>query len=51
MTRRRARGAKERRRAGSIEVRFGNGRSLKADEAIAPDVLKRLTAVLDGEDA
>ena len=46
-----ARGAKERRRAGSIEVRFGNGRSLKADEAIAPDVLKRLTAVLDGEDA
>ena len=45
-----ARGAGGRRRAGSIEVRFANGRSLKADEAIAPDILKRLVTALDGED-
>ena len=42
---------RDRRRAGLIEVRFANGRSLKADECIAPDVLKRLVSVLDGEDA
>ena len=40
---------RERRRSGSIEVRFANGRSLKAGESIAPDVLKRLVSVLDGE--
>ena len=32
-----------------IEVRFVNGRTVKADEAIAPDVLTRLVAALDGE--
>ena len=32
-----------------IEVRLVNGRTLKADEAIAPDVLARLIAALDGE--
>ena len=37
------------RRAGSIEVRFINGRSLKADETIAPDILKRLVTALDGD--
>jgi transposase len=46
-----ARGASGRRRSGLIEVRFANGRSLKADETIAPDILKRLAAVLDGEAA
>lgn len=40
---------RDRRRSGSIEVRFANGRSLKAGESIAPDVLKRLVSVLDGE--
>ena len=44
-----ARGPSKRRRAGSIEVRFANGRSLKADETIAADVLSRLVAVLDGD--
>ena len=45
------RGASGLRRTGSIEVRFSNGRSLKADETIAPDILKRLVSVLDGEEA
>jgi len=39
---------KERRRAGSIEVRLSNGRSVKADEGIAPDVLAAIVAALDG---
>ena len=37
-----------RRRAASIEVMLANGRTLKADERIDPDVLARLVAVLDG---
>ena len=32
-----------------IEVRLANGRTVKADEGIAPDVLARLVAALDGE--
>ena len=32
-----------------IEVRLVNGRSVKVDEAIAPDVLARLVAALDGD--
>ena len=32
-----------------IEVRLVNGRTVKADEAIAPDLLARLVAALDGE--
>ena len=32
-----------------IEVRLVNGRSVKMDEAIAPDVLARIVAALDGE--
>lgn len=32
-----------------IEVRLVNGRAIKADEGIAPDVLARLVAALDGE--
>ena len=31
-----------------IEVRLGNGRTVKADEGIAPDVLARLVSALDG---
>ena len=42
---------RERRRAGSIEVRLVNGRTLKADETIAPAVLQRLITVLDGDAA
>ena len=45
------RGNPERRRAGSIEVRLTNGRSLKADETIAPDILARLVTALDGDGA
>ena len=37
------------RRSGTIEVRLLNGRGLKVDEGIAPEVLARLVAVLDGE--
>jgi hypothetical protein len=37
------------RRGGVIEVRLANGRALKADEGIAPDVLARLVAALDDE--
>ena len=32
-----------------IEVRLVNGRSVKVDETIAPNVLARLVAALDGE--
>jgi transposase len=38
---------RERRRGVAIEVRLVNGRSLKVDEGIAPDVLARLVAALD----
>ena len=35
------------RRAASIEVRLANGRTLKVDEGIDPDVLARLAAALE----
>ena len=38
----------ERRRPGIIEVRLVNGRTVKVDEAIAPDALARLVSALDG---
>ena len=34
---------------GAIEVRLINGRTIKVDDGIAPDVLARLVAALDGE--
>jgi transposase len=37
------------RRAGVVEVRLVNGRTVKVDESIAPAVLARLVAALDGE--
>jgi transposase len=37
------------RRAGVIEVRLVNGRTVKVDESIGPAVLARLIAALDGE--
>jgi transposase len=37
------------RRAGAVEVRLVNGRTVKVDESIAPAVLARLVAALDGE--
>ena len=42
---------RERRRGTVIEVRLVNGRTLKVDESIAPDVLARVVAALDGVDA
>jgi transposase len=36
-----------RREPASVEVKFGNGRSLKVDEAIDPAVLKRLITAVD----
>lgn len=43
-----AKACRERRRGGGvIEVHLVNGRSLKVDEGIAPDVLARLVAALD----
>lgn len=39
----------ERRRSSVIEVRLVNGRMVKADENIAPDVLARLVGALDGD--
>jgi transposase len=39
----------ERRRSSVIEVRLVNGRMVKADESIAPDVLARLVGALDGD--
>ena len=39
------------RRVALIEVMLANGRTLKVDEAIAPDVLARLVSALDREDA
>ena len=38
---------RDRRRNRSVEVRLLNGRTLKVDEAIAPDMLRRLVAALD----
>lgn len=38
---------RDRRRSGTIEVRLLNGRLLKVDEGIAPDVLARLITALD----
>jgi transposase len=38
-----------RRRAGAVEIRLVNGRTVKVDEGIAPAVLVRLVAALDGE--
>jgi transposase len=40
---------RERRRATIIEVRLVNGRTLKVDEGIAPDVLARVVAALDND--
>jgi transposase len=45
----RAQPCSERRRAGAVEVRLVNGRTVKADEGIAPAVLARLVAALEGE--
>lgn len=42
---------RDRRRSGTIEVRLFNGRVLKVDEGIAPEVLARLAAALDGDTA
>jgi transposase len=39
----------ERRRSGTVEVRLVNGRTVKVDESIAPAVLARLVAALEGE--
>ena len=39
------------RHGGTIEVRLVNGRTIKADESIAPDVLAALVTALDGGDA
>ena len=44
-----ARPCAERRRAGAVEVRLVNGRTVKVDESIAPAVLARLVAALDGD--
>jgi transposase len=38
---------RDRRRSGAVEVRLVNGRTVKVDESIAPDVLARLVAALD----
>ena len=43
--------AAARRRVTSIEVMLANGRTLKADERIDPDVLARLAAALEGAGA
>ena len=40
---------REHRRAGTIEVRLVNGRTVKVDDSIAPDVLARLVSALDDE--
>jgi transposase len=39
---------KDRRRSGLVEVTLANGRSLRVDESIDPEVLARLVAALDG---
>lgn len=39
---------KERRRSGTIDVRLINGRTVKADESIAPDMLAAIVTALDG---
>lgn len=40
---------REPRAGGVIEVRLANGRALTVDDSIAPDVLARLVAALDGD--
>lgn len=40
--------ARGRRRSGTIEVRLSNGRTVKADDSIAPDVLAAIVSALDG---
>ena len=42
-----AKACRERRRSGILEVHLVNGRLLKVDEGIAPDILARLVAALD----
>ena len=37
------------RHSGAIEVRLVNGRTIKTDESIAPDVLAELVAALDND--
>lgn len=44
-----AKTCRERRRSGVLEVHLVNGRTIKVDEGIGPDVLARLAAALDGE--
>jgi transposase len=39
---------KDRRRCSAVEVMLANGRTLKVDEGIDPDVLVRFVAALDG---
>ena len=43
--------SRDRRRSGTIEVCLLNGRLLKVDEGIIPEVLARLVAALDGDAA
>ena len=43
--------SRDRRRSGMIEVCLINGRLLKVDEGITPEVLARLVAALDGDAA
>ncbi len=40
---------RDRCRTGVIEVRLVNGRTVKVDEGIAPDALRRLVTALDGD--
>jgi transposase len=40
--------SKDRRRCGIVEVMLANGRSIRVDDGIDPDVLARLVAALDG---
>ncbi len=42
---------RERRRTSLIEVRLVNGRTIKAEESIAPDVLAAIVTALDGATA
>ena len=48
VARRAERPHQERRRAGMVEVRLLNGRIVKAEESIAPDVLAAIVTALDG---
>ena len=42
---------RERRRSTAIEVRLVNGRTVRVDDAIAPDVLAAIITALDGGEA